>query len=139
MKALTICQPYAELIARGEKIIENRTRWPSTYRRGPLLIHAGKSREWFDFSELSEDETLRSDFGAIIAQATLVDVLPWDQLSTELQQHHHANGPMCLVLENVRRFERPIPYRGLQGLFDIPNDCVAAALRASSADTETKK
>jgi hypothetical protein len=43
-KALTICQPYAELIARGEKVIENRT-WPTSYR-GPLLIHAGKSREW---------------------------------------------------------------------------------------------
>ena len=28
MKALTVCQPYAELIARGEKPIENRT-WPT--------------------------------------------------------------------------------------------------------------
>lgn len=34
MKALTIHQPYAELIRRGEKVIENRT-WPTSYR-GPL-------------------------------------------------------------------------------------------------------
>jgi hypothetical protein len=26
MKVLTICQPYAELIARGDKRIENRKR-----------------------------------------------------------------------------------------------------------------
>ena len=126
MKALTICQPYAELIARGEKVIENRTRWPWTYRRGPLLIHAGKSREWFDFDELSEEETLRCDFGAIIAKATLVDVLPFEQLSRDLQRHHHANGPMCLVLENVVRLERPILYRGQQGLFEIPDSVLAA-------------
>lgn len=40
MKALTISQPYASLIARGEKFVENR-RWPTPYR-GPLAIHAGK-------------------------------------------------------------------------------------------------
>ena len=44
MKALTICQPYAEMIANHEKPIENRT-WPTSYR-GPLAIHAGKSRAW---------------------------------------------------------------------------------------------
>ncbi len=45
MKALTICQPYAELIMRGVKRVENRT-WATRYK-GALLIHAGKSREWY--------------------------------------------------------------------------------------------
>lgn len=60
MKALTICQPYAELIARGDKPIENRT-WPTHYR-GPLLIHAGKSRAWLDGDE---DRVYQIDVAAI--------------------------------------------------------------------------
>lgn len=39
MKAISIQQPWAELIVRGIKDIENRT-WTTTYR-GPLAIHAG--------------------------------------------------------------------------------------------------
>ena len=41
MKVITILQPYALLIALGEKHIETRG-WQSGYC-GPLLIHAGKS------------------------------------------------------------------------------------------------
>lgn len=40
MKALTIRQPWASLIAAGVKTIETRS-W-STKHRGPLAIHAGK-------------------------------------------------------------------------------------------------
>ena len=36
MKALSVQQPWAELIARGEKTIEVRNR--NTRHRGPLLI-----------------------------------------------------------------------------------------------------
>ena len=39
LMVITIRQPYAELIARGVKRVENRT-WSSKYR-GPLAIHAG--------------------------------------------------------------------------------------------------
>ncbi|MCQ8194669.1 ASCH domain-containing protein [Streptomyces rugosispiralis] len=39
--ALTIRQPWAALIAYGDKRVENRV-WASQYR-GPLLIHAGKT------------------------------------------------------------------------------------------------
>lgn len=43
MKVLTLKQPWATLIALGEKKIETRS-WKTNYR-GPLLIHAGKSIE----------------------------------------------------------------------------------------------
>ncbi len=39
MKALTLQQPWATLIAEGHKRVENRT-WQTAYR-GPLAIHAG--------------------------------------------------------------------------------------------------
>jgi len=41
MKALTIRQPWASLIAAGVKTIETRS-WSTRYR-GPLAIHAGKA------------------------------------------------------------------------------------------------
>ena len=42
MKALTLWQPWASLIAVGAKTIETRS-WSTAYR-GPLLIHAAKRR-----------------------------------------------------------------------------------------------
>lgn len=113
MKALTICQPYAELIARGEKWIENRT-WPTSYR-GPLAIHAGKSRDWLDDGE--EQEHPGMAFGAVVAIADLVDCRRVEDLPPELANHEHANGPWCFVLENVRRID-PVPARGAQGFWE---------------------
>jgi hypothetical protein len=49
MKCLTICQPHAWGIVHGTKRIENR-RWYTGYR-GPLLIHAGKSKDWLGLWE----------------------------------------------------------------------------------------
>ena len=124
MKALTICQPYAELIARGETPIENRT-WPTRYR-GPLLIHAGKSRRWMGFED--DQKYPGMVFGAVIASADLVACLPllypadgpnWPDRWKALSEHEHANGPWCWVLENVRRLDRPIYARGAQGLFEL--------------------
>jgi hypothetical protein len=136
MKALTVCQPYAELIASGAKPIENRS-WPTRYR-GALVIHAGKSRDWLE----ADDERAYPDmaFGAVVAVAQLVACLPlhftrveverqgnvtmseftgWPEPYRALQANEHANGPWCWVLEDVVRLPVPIPCRGMQGLWDV--------------------
>lgn len=134
MKALTICQPYAELIARGDKRVENRT-WSTPYR-GSLYIHAGKSRNWLDIwfngnCEIDGETRIpihAMTFGAVVAIATLADCLPYDCVADGvydkkypwLRTHEHANGPWCWVLENVQRLTVAIPWRGAQGLFEIP-------------------
>ena len=136
MKAITICQPYAHLIVTGAKRVENRT-WPSPFR-GPLLIHAGKSREWMLPEAFMPSKAMA--FGAVVGVAQMsacVNVsgpqgdLRLDHLPPHLAwmaEHEHASGPWCFVLENVRRFVTPVEYRGAQGLFDIPDDVVAAAI-----------
>lgn len=136
MKALTICQPYAELIARGDKPIENRS-WPTRYR-GPLLIHAGKSRDWLgdddEEAALYAVNVLEIPFGAIVAAADLVACLhiqqAWPVHWRHLQAHEHANGPWCWVLENVRRAPRAVPWKGAQGLWDVPTELRQALLQA---------
>jgi hypothetical protein len=44
VKAITLQQPWASLIALGAKSVETRS-WSTAYR-GPLAIHAGK--KWYD-------------------------------------------------------------------------------------------
>ena len=131
MKALTICQPYAHLIVRGEKLVENRD-WP-TRHRGQLAIHAGKSREWLGERDETFYRNIALDplvFGAIVGQATIVDCLHIDAIRDGthdmkypwLREHRHTLGVWCWVLQNVIRFERPISWRGAQGLWDIPDE-----------------
>lgn len=125
MKALTICQPYAELIACGEKRIENR-RWGTSYR-GPLAIHAGKSQDWLEtYDPLPAD----MDFGAVVAIAQLAacthisSVERWLAVADHedrygwIRYHVHAEGPWLWILEDVRRLGSPIEISGKQGLWD---------------------
>lgn len=90
MKALTIRQPWASLIALGVKTIETRS-WPTNYR-GPVLIHAGKAKPpkkdsvvggWQVYQYGNSDQwavlrcadaaTYCCDFGAVVAVADLID------------------------------------------------------------------
>lgn len=75
MKAITIQQPYAALIAEGIKEYEFRT-WKTAYR-GPLLIHAGKG---MDKKACSRFALYNLDYlaGAVIAKAELTDCIAVD-------------------------------------------------------------
>lgn len=94
MKALTIRQPWASLIAAGVKTIETRS-WSTRYR-GPLAIHAGAHRPT-EGEELCGDSGWYWDWdvdhgivilgrepwnehpaplGAVVATCTLADVVP---------------------------------------------------------------
>lgn len=122
MKALTICQPYAEMIVRGDKRVENRT-WPTKYR-GPLYIHAGKNKQWLDDGDLENFPNMA--FGAVIATVNLVDCIHIDAIPSVhldkkypwLRNHEHVSGPWCWILDRVTPIG-PWPYRGAQGLFEI--------------------
>ena len=84
MKAITIKQPYATLIAEGIKEYEFRT-WKTKYR-GDILIHAGKGIDK-KAMERFNDLNLNYPSGCIIAKATITDCVYVDnQLKEELQQ-----------------------------------------------------
>lgn len=133
MKALTICNPYAELVARGASVkpIENRT-WYTSYR-GALLIHAGKSKAWMDDAEAYGLREAELVFGAIVAAARLVACLsidaPWPEPYAHLKDHQHANGPFCLVIAGVNRLARPVPCKGAQGLW-VPSPALVEQVRS---------
>lgn len=89
MKALTLTQPWATLVALGAKKIETRS-WSTTYR-GPLAIHAGAGLSSIGgaqgLMELCRSESFRSVLlaagflgtpelprGAIVATCELIDI-----------------------------------------------------------------
>lgn len=127
MKALTIHQPYAHLIVTGEKRVENRT-W-ATKHRGPLLIHAGKSREW-----LGCEDPASYVMGAIVGVVDLIDCQPIERITAGeldrqypwLKRHEHANGPWCWILGGARQIT-PAQWKGAQGLWNV-SDITAADL-----------
>lgn len=129
MKILTVCQPYAELIARGEKPIENRTWF--TFYRGPIVIHAGASKTWCSHDDLIEYDAMA--FGAVVAVARLIDVVRVDKLPAELSGNEHANGPWCWILTDVQRLKEPIAHKGAQGLRDAPPSLVMRLTQVQSA------
>lgn len=95
MKALSLYQPWATLVAMEQKKIETRS-WQTSYR-GTLAIHASKNTSYimrskkdyilddYPFCFLTNKETFlwaheRFPLGAVIALARLVDCLPTDQI-----------------------------------------------------------
>lgn len=131
MKALTISQPYANLIASGEKWVENRT-WHTDYR-GPLAIHAGRGTQYLTHWELGAYPT-----GVVIAVCRLIACLSVEETKKSLDlaslpdgarrfgweffreflDHEYTEGPYGLVLADVQKFSEHIPATGHQFLWD---------------------
>ncbi len=116
IRALTIKQPWAELLIRGEKTIECRT-WTTPYR-GPLLLHAAKSR----------DPQMKSVYpaapcGCLIALAQLTGI---EQITAANAAQFNTvwednpPGAYAWHLDNIEPFD-PIPWRGQIGLFAVPS------------------
>jgi len=155
MKAISLWQPWATLIATGAKQIETRS-WATSYK-GPIAIHAAKRKilkeikelaEWEEFraalkipvvvdepEELEEkaaiDHMLSLPYGAIVAVATLKEcrnVADFNRFELftdrggfdESDLGNYATGRIGWVLTDVRAIE-PIPYKGEQGLFEVPD------------------
>lgn len=132
MKALSIRQPWADLIAKGIKDVENRSWWTGTRER--IYIHAGKTFDesghyYMDGERLpgaSENLLPRKvdyDFGAIIGEVDIVDckfrkaVL----IDTGFSSWHNP-GYWGFILANPVLYDKPIPCRGQLGFFEVNID-----------------
>ena len=130
MKALTLWEPWASLIAAGAKIHETRT-WPTPYR-GPLAIHAGKrcvtpeddmdpELERLCVRVLGATWATTRPAGAIVAIAELVDCVRTQGVVTTEPDRiagNFAPGRYAWRLANVRPLPKPVTVRGAQGLWE---------------------
>ncbi|MDD5700027.1 MAG: ASCH domain-containing protein [Candidatus Nanoarchaeia archaeon] len=118
MKALSLKQPFAELILEGKKKIELR-KWNTNFR-GEFLIHASKNPDeeamkGFGFNSLVN--------GAILGKANLVDVKHYqnDEEFNEDKNLHLASrewGDFGFILKNPERI-KPIPTKGSLGFWEF--------------------
>ena len=136
MKALTLTQPWATLVAIGAKGIETRS-WKTSYR-GPLAIHAAKGFPKYarKFTTLPECyEAVRKCYAqnlkgvtayplsAVVATCRLIAIHPVeevrDELTTqELSLGNYDSGRYAWVLDDVRQLPEPIPAKGAQSLWE---------------------
>lgn len=124
VKALSLKQPYAELILQGRKTIELR-KWNTPFR-GEFCIHASKqvdanAMEAFGFTNLPT--------GGIVGKATLVTVKHYpDQASHEKDKKAHlastAWGNYGFILKNPQRIQYT-PYNGKLGFWDAPDSVIS--------------
>jgi ASCH domain-containing protein len=135
MKALSVCQPWAWAIVHGLKTVENRSR-PTTHR-GPLLIHASKSRRYLasDYADLLPGlpPADQLDFGALVGVVEVVGCMP----VAEVEGDPFAVGPWCWLLAGARRI-RPVPFKGQVGLFDVPEAHIGVSDRSRPKAVKVK-
>lgn len=113
MKAISLRQPWASMIARLVKTIETR-RW-STNHRGDLLIIASKS---------PKIEGLPN--GQALCVATLVDCRPMTKADETAAQCELYHGAFAWVLDEIRPV-KPFAVKGQLGLYDVPDDLIELA------------
>ncbi len=116
MKALSIRQPWAWLIAHGHKDIENR-RWKTCFR-GSFAIHAGKKVDDSYLADLTDIfltgimKTAVFELGGIVGVAEIIDcVVDSDS--------EWFDGPWGFEIINARPIEF-VPCPGRLGFFELP-------------------
>jgi hypothetical protein len=126
VKALTLTQPWAELVVAGYKRVETRA-WRTSYR-GPLAIHSARnmpgwakaiadklSREGLDLGEMPK--------GFIVGEVVLLEIQPVeavrDRLSAnELRLGDYTDGRYAWQLDAPVKYGEPQEKTGRLGLWD---------------------
>lgn len=144
LPALSLSQPWAEMVLSPDidKTIENRV-W-NTKKRGPFLIHAAQGmtsrghREAIDFASEALRRLGRSPLllpilaelkrGGIVGAAEILDVIPLDRIQVDSggfgNTHPQANNPWlmagCFGFVLGRRVRLPFrAYSGRQRWFNV--------------------
>ncbi len=103
MKALSVKQPWANMIAAGKKTIETRT-WSTKYR-GPLLIVSSRSPSI-------------EPVGCALAVADLVDCRPMIQSDEVRACCKVYPNAYAWVLRDIRAIT-PFQVKGRLGLYEV--------------------
>lgn len=134
-RALSMWQPWASLYAHGYKGFETRG-WATSYR-GPIYIHAAKKPLTETLADLpAELVELIGDLlpiipenypsGCLIARGNLVACHPMTLefvrgiTPTEKMLGDWRLGRFAWEVRNMILLDKPIPCRGAQGLWSVP-------------------
>ena len=68
--------------------------------------------------------------GAVVGVVDVVDCVS-PTSSRAIRLNPWTEGPVCWVLANPRPFPEPIPFRGAQLLFEVPDGLIPSAVRSA--------
>lgn len=142
MKAISLWQPWASLWL-GPKIHETRP-WATKFR-GWLLVHAanqvvsqcGEALDELCIDEFGGHWRIDLPRGAIVGAVRIDHCQPIDaHLRDFIARESPANftagnwdvGRFAWRRDPVVKFARPVPFRGRQRFFEVPNELVADQL-----------
>src|ERR1019366_454296 len=137
MKAITLTNPWANLVATGQKRIETRS-WKTAYR-GTLAIHSGKTLPVWARQAIKERPDLHAamydaqgappPMGCIVAVVSLMAVVKteetadWHNVSPrERTFGDFTPGRYAWLLGELQRLDKPIPCKGSRLLWTLPDD-----------------
>ena len=134
MKAISLTQPWAVLVANGEKKIDTRS-WRTSYR-GQLAIHASKkitdeAKQKF-YNDRYFGESLKKlgvtnrgmlTTGAILAEVRLVDVVRTEDTVESLSEKEiafgdYTPGRWAWIFDSLVAFPSPVETKGGLGLWN---------------------
>jgi len=110
LKAISLHQPWPNMIADGVKTIETRC-WP-TKHRGDLLICATRKRVFDHASQFCKP------LGCAVALVNLVDCRPMTNADAAAAGCACYAGAYAWVLDDIRRIV-PFPVRGKHRLYNV--------------------
>lgn len=132
MIAISLWEPWATAIAIGAKQIETR-HWPTHYR-GPIAIHAAKTRDHADyfvgdtilqpvFADAGISNVSHLAFGCVVATCELLRCVRVEDVRDglsplERRLGNYSDGRYAWRLANVVRLKKPIPAKGKQGFWN---------------------
>jgi hypothetical protein len=147
MKAMTLYQPWAGAMALGLKTIETRG-WRMEYR-GPMAIHAGAHKpsmeDWEclpyntrNFGNEAELDLCRR-LSAILAVVDVFDCIRTEVINKAVEEGvyltederllgNYSPGRFGILTRNLRVLRHPVPCKGMQGLWIVPDDVAALVL-----------
>lgn len=138
MKALSLTQPWATLVAIGTKRYETRS-WNTLYR-GQVAIHASKGFPNACKDLLTVPEFVMSlgvapqlPLGSIIALVSIKSTTPTHSIAhklddIELSYGDYSPNRFAWELDGVIKLKNPIPCKGALGLWNVPEEIASEIL-----------
>lgn len=116
MRALTLIQPWASLVAEGRKTVETRS-WPTSVR-GRIAIHAGKKVDKNACKKFGY-EASNIITSAIIATVALVDCVQFPHPDIQPDKYgDFSSGRYGFVLKSIKREFPPKHIKGHLGFWE---------------------
>jgi hypothetical protein len=113
--------PWNELILRGKRQVKTLPRnWKY---RGPVLLYTSSNRiddfGWEYYPTLRNTKNADLSLGSIVGYVTVVDVMPEEEFYRKHHEYFEKDPALhdtlgqshVVIVENPKRFKKPIPYK----------------------------